>query len=112
MGKYCEVCNKGLMNGNRVSHAENKTGRMYAPNVQRVRVLVDGRPTHLNVCTRCLRSGKVVRALPSVSASAASSAASAGDAPSAACDRANCRLSRQVYSRSSAALLCSIISAL
>ena len=35
MGKYCEVCNKGLMNGNRVSHAENKTGRMYAPNVLR-----------------------------------------------------------------------------
>ena len=56
MGKFCQVCNKGLMNGNRVSHAENKTGRMYAPNVQRVRVLVDGRPTHLNVCTRCIRT--------------------------------------------------------
>ena len=68
MGKFCQVCNKGLMNGNRVSHAENKTGRMYAPNVQRVRVLVDGRPTHLNVCTRCLRSGKVVRALPKMRA--------------------------------------------
>ena len=63
MGKYCQVCNKGLMNGNRVSHAENKTGRMYAPNVQRVRVVVDGRPTHQYVCTRCLRSGKVVRAV-------------------------------------------------
>ena len=35
-----------------------------------VRVLVDGRPTHLNVCTRCLRSGKVVRALPSIGAEA------------------------------------------
>ena len=68
MGKFCQVCNKGLMNGNRVSHAENKTGRMYAPNVQRVRVLVNGVPTHLNVCTRCLRSGKVVRALPHTSA--------------------------------------------
>ena len=70
MGKFCQVCNKGLMNGNRVSHAENKTGRMYAPNVQRVRVLVDGRHTHLNVCTRCLRSGKVIRALPNMGASA------------------------------------------
>ena len=70
MGKFCQVCNKGLMNGNRVSHAENKTGRMYAPNVQRVRVLVNGVPTHLNVCTRCLRSGKVVRALPHASAPA------------------------------------------
>ena len=53
-----------------MSHAENKTGRMYAPNVQRVRVLVDGRPTHLNVCTRCLRSGYVQRAVREVSAPA------------------------------------------
>lgn len=53
MGKYCEVCNKGLMNGNRVSHAENKTGRMYAPNVQRVRVLVDG-PSYAPECVHSL----------------------------------------------------------
>ena len=64
MGKFCQVCEKGLMVGHNVSHSNRKTSRAWAPNVQKVRVMVDGRPTHLNVCTRCLRSGYVQRALP------------------------------------------------
>ncbi|MDD2649121.1 MAG: 50S ribosomal protein L28 [Eubacteriales bacterium] len=63
MGKFCEVCEKGLMHGNLVSHAHNLTHRTSAPNTQRVRVLVNGVPQRLNVCTRCLRSGKVQRAV-------------------------------------------------
>ena len=43
MGKFCEVCGKGKMSGNNVSHAENKTKRSWAPNVQRVHVIVDGK---------------------------------------------------------------------
>lgn len=70
MGKFCEVCAKGTMNGNKVSHSNRKSGRKWAPNVQNVRAMVDGRPTHLSVCTRCLRSGKVERALPKVSVEA------------------------------------------
>ena len=66
MGKFCEVCEKTAMNGHRVSHSNRKSAHLRCPNVQNVRVLVDGKPTHLNVCTRCLRSGKVVRALPRV----------------------------------------------
>lgn len=61
MGKYCEVCNKGVMSGNLVSHSHRKTKRGWAPNIQGVRVVVDGRPMKMNVCTRCLRSGKVSR---------------------------------------------------
>ena len=67
MGKYCEVCKKGVMSGNLVSHSNRKTNRIWAPNVQRVRVVVDGQAKRLNVCTRCLRSGNVQRALPSKS---------------------------------------------
>ncbi len=63
MGKYCEVCKKGVSFGNNVSHANNKTRRTWAPNTQRVRVIVNGAHTRLNVCTRCLRSGKVQRAI-------------------------------------------------
>ena len=63
MGKYCEVCNKGLMSGHNVSHSNRKRNRTWAPNVQRVRVVLDGKTTHLNVCTRCLRSGNVQRAV-------------------------------------------------
>ena len=63
MGKYCEVCNKGVMSGNLVSPSNRKTKRSWAPNIQSVRVVVDGKPQKMNVCTRCLRSGKVVRSV-------------------------------------------------
>ena len=67
MGKFCEVCAKGSMSGHNVSHSNRKTNRIWAPNVQRDRVVVDGQAKRLNVCTRCLRSGNVQRALPSKS---------------------------------------------
>ena len=54
MGKFCEVCGKGVKYGNNVSHSNRKT--------QRVRVMVDGTPKRMFVCTRCLRSNKVERA--------------------------------------------------
>lgn len=63
MGKFCEVCNKGVMSGNMVSHSKRRTKRSWAPNVQRVHVIIDGRTQAMNVCTRCLRSGKVVRSI-------------------------------------------------
>ena len=63
MGKYCEVCNKGLMTGHNVSHSNRKTRRTWAPNTQKVHVLVNGKAQRMSVCTRCLRSGKVERAV-------------------------------------------------
>ena len=63
MGKFCEVCGKGLMSGHSVSHSNRKTSHFWAPNVQRVHIMVDGRPMKVNVCTRCLRSGYVQRAV-------------------------------------------------
>ena len=63
MGKFCEVCHKGVVSGNNVSHSNRKTRRVWAPNTQKVRVIVNGTPTRKSVCTRCLRSGKVERAL-------------------------------------------------
>ena len=68
MGKYCEICAKGMMSGHNVSHSNRKTNRFWAPNVQRVRVVIEGRPMHINVCTRCLRSGYVQRALHTIKA--------------------------------------------
>ena len=63
MGKFCEVCKKGVLHGNSVSHANNRTKRTWAPNIQNVGVIVDGTPKRMSVCTRCLRSGKVERAI-------------------------------------------------
>ncbi|MEG1559925.1 MAG: 50S ribosomal protein L28 [Clostridia bacterium] len=63
MGKFCEVCQKGVMSGNKVSHSNRKSRRAWAPNIQRVRVIVDGTHKRMEVCTRCLRSGKVQRSV-------------------------------------------------
>ena len=63
MGKFCEVCNKGAMSGNLVSHSHRATKRIWAPNIQRVSVVVNGTARKMNVCTRCLRSGKVQRSV-------------------------------------------------
>ena len=61
MAKFCDICNKGVSSGNKVSHSNRKAKRIWAPNVQRVRVLEAGAPARKYVCTRCLRSGKVER---------------------------------------------------
>ena len=61
MANRCEVCGKGPMSGNLVSHSNRKTRKVSKPNVQRIRVYVDGVPKRMRVCTRCLRSGKVVK---------------------------------------------------
>ena len=63
MGKFCEVCHKGVVSGNNVSHSNRKTRRVWAPNTQKVRVIVNGTPTRMSVGTRCLGRGKVERAL-------------------------------------------------
>lgn len=58
----CEVCAKELAFGNNVSHSNRKTSRIYKPNVQSVKVNDNGNTKSMNVCTRCLKSGKVERA--------------------------------------------------
>jgi large subunit ribosomal protein L28 len=62
MAQRCEICNKGPIYGNRVSHAHNLTRRRWNPNLQRVRV-IDGK-THkrMRVCTNCIRSGRITKA--------------------------------------------------
>ncbi len=61
MANYCEICGKGATTGMNVSHSHLKTKRTWKPNIQKVRAVVDDEIKHVNVCTRCLRSGKVTR---------------------------------------------------
>ncbi len=63
MSKVCDVCGKGPVYGNNVSHAHNKTRRRWEPNLQRVRVDVDGAVKRLKVCTTCLKSNRVKKAI-------------------------------------------------
>ncbi|MEO6952706.1 MAG: 50S ribosomal protein L28 [Polyangia bacterium] len=62
MANKCELCNKGGLTGNRVSHSNIKTKRVQHPNIKRVHAVVAGKPVHLRVCTRCLRSGYIQKA--------------------------------------------------
>jgi large subunit ribosomal protein L28 len=62
MARQCDICNKKTVFGSKVSHAHNVTNRSWQPNLQKVRALVDGSVRNLRVCTRCLRSGRVVKA--------------------------------------------------
>jgi large subunit ribosomal protein L28 len=62
MAFKCDLCGKGPLVGNQVSHANNKTKKRTLPNLQRVRAVVDGSRRHLRVCTRCLKAGKVTKA--------------------------------------------------
>ncbi|MBQ5800439.1 MAG: 50S ribosomal protein L28 [Clostridia bacterium] len=61
MAKCC-VCGKSVVFGHNVSHSNRKTNRTWKPNIRRVKAVVGGSAKTVNVCSRCLRSGKVERA--------------------------------------------------
>ncbi|RKD34371.1 50S ribosomal protein L28 [Thermohalobacter berrensis] len=63
MARKCDVCGKGKATGNKVSFSNRHNKRTWRPNLRRVKAIVDGSPKKIRVCTRCLRSGKVERAL-------------------------------------------------
>jgi large subunit ribosomal protein L28 len=63
MARTCEICGKGTVTGNKVSHANNRVRRTWKPNLLKVRTMVGKSKTTMKVCTRCLRSGKVIKAL-------------------------------------------------
>ena len=59
----CEICDKHVVHGFRVSHSNRHTKRVWRPNIQRVRARVNGRTVRMYVCTSCLKAGKVERAI-------------------------------------------------
>jgi large subunit ribosomal protein L28 len=59
MASVCEVCGKKPSFGMTVSHSHRRTKRRWNPNIQRVRAVVDGTHRRVNVCTSCLKAGKV-----------------------------------------------------
>lgn len=63
MANRCEICGKGPATGHNVSHANNRTKRTFKPNLHRVRAIVDGARRRIKVCTTCLTSGKVRKAV-------------------------------------------------
>lgn len=63
MSRKCDYCDKGVVAGVSYSHSHRQNKRIWAPNLKKVRAIVNGTPKRVTVCTRCLRSGKVERAI-------------------------------------------------
>jgi len=59
----CDICGKGPLAGYQYSHSHRKSIRKWKPNIKKVRAIVDDTPVRLHVCTKCLKAGKVQRAL-------------------------------------------------
>ncbi|MFQ5676834.1 MAG: 50S ribosomal protein L28 [bacterium] len=61
MAKRCEICGKGPLVGNHVSHAHNTTKRRWLPNLKKIRARIDGEVKRVLVCTNWIQGGKVVK---------------------------------------------------
>ncbi|PKL35956.1 MAG: 50S ribosomal protein L28 [Spirochaetae bacterium HGW-Spirochaetae-1] len=59
----CEVCGKSVQFGNNVSHSNKKTPKMWKPNIKKIRVLENKKVTRKYVCTQCIKSGKIAKAV-------------------------------------------------
>jgi large subunit ribosomal protein L28 len=62
MSRRCFVCKKGSISGNRVSHSNRKTKRIWLPNLQKIRIIYKGTELREYVCTKCMKAGKVKKA--------------------------------------------------
>ena len=62
MSKICEVCGKKPVAGRSVSHSHRVSNRMFRPNIQKVTIRENGRVRKANICTKCMKAGKVERA--------------------------------------------------
>ena len=59
----CEICSKQVTFSKQVSHSHIRTSRTWKPNLRTVKALINGNAKRITVCSKCLRSGKVTRAV-------------------------------------------------
>lgn len=61
MASVCDICGKTPGFGNNISHSHRRTRRRFNPNIQKLRVMIDGTPRRVAVCTKCIKANKVTR---------------------------------------------------
>jgi large subunit ribosomal protein L28 len=74
MARFCEFCGKGPTTGNLVSHSNIKTRTRWLPNLKRMKAVLNGNTQTVRACTRCIRSGAIVRPTKRTYKAAASNA--------------------------------------
>ncbi|PIU83514.1 MAG: 50S ribosomal protein L28 [Elusimicrobia bacterium CG06_land_8_20_14_3_00_38_11] len=65
MAFKCVICGKKTKSGHRVSHSNRKSNRKFKPNLQKIRIVLDGktRTAYNYVCTKCIKSNLVTKAI-------------------------------------------------
>jgi large subunit ribosomal protein L28 len=61
MARQCKICGKGIQRGNNVSHANNKTPKLWWPNIHKMRIKIDGNTQRVYVCTSCVKANKIIK---------------------------------------------------
>jgi large subunit ribosomal protein L28 len=61
MSRTCDICGKGVMSGNKVSHAKNRTRRVWKPNLHKVKTEIGGTTFTVKLCSRCIKTGYLAR---------------------------------------------------
>lgn len=59
----CEICSKGQLFGSNVSHSNRKSNKAWKPNIRKIKIVDSGTSKTINICAKCLRSNKVIRAV-------------------------------------------------
>ncbi|MBU0572980.1 MAG: 50S ribosomal protein L28 [Candidatus Margulisiibacteriota bacterium] len=62
MSRQCFICKKKPSSGNKVSHSNIKTKRRWKPNLQSIRIVINGKVKRESVCTKCIKAGKIQKA--------------------------------------------------
>jgi large subunit ribosomal protein L28 len=63
MARVCEICGKGRQVGYNVSHANNRTKRVWLPNLQNITIIEGKTKRRVKVCTKCIKRGKIQKAI-------------------------------------------------
>jgi len=63
MSYKCVVCGKGSSSGNTISHSHKASKRLFRPNLQSLNIIAGGKKSREYVCTSCIRSNKVKKAV-------------------------------------------------
>ena len=63
MAMKCINCGKGVQYGHNVSHAKNRTRKIFKPNLHSARVVVGSTKKRVKLCTKCLRTVKKIESL-------------------------------------------------
>ena len=63
----CDICEKSMRTGHRISitrsQVSRRANRTWKPNVKKIKIIENGTVKSIHICTRCLRSDRVTRAI-------------------------------------------------